>query len=99
MGHPNLNVDVSLLPDLLDDHYYKLVLDSHMDVTAKKISFWFQNAMEKNYADWLKNAEPYTIEDYFESNLPNDINTMLSQQVFLNFYTTHLFHELFFFKC
>jgi hypothetical protein len=81
MGHPNLNVDVSQLPDLLDDHYYKLVLDGHMDVTAKKISFWFQNAMEKNYNEWLKNVQPYMIEDYFESSLPNDINTMLSQQL------------------
>ena len=81
MGHPSLNLDVIKLPDLLDDVYYNRVLEGHMESTAKKISFWFQNALQKNYDEWLKNVQPYEIEGYFESSLPNDINTMLSQQL------------------
>ena len=81
MGHPSLNLDTSKLPDLLDNNYYYKALNSHMEFTMKKISFWFQNAMEKNYTEWQSNIMPYTIEGCFESSMPNDINTMLVQQV------------------
>jgi hypothetical protein len=84
MGHPSLNVDVSELPDLLDEFYYGKVLEGHIDVTSKKILFWFQNAMDKNYNEWLSKVEPYVIDGNYESSLPNDINTMLSQQVGFN---------------
>lgn len=81
MGHPNLNLDTSKLPDLLDDKYYHLALSKHIENTKNKISFWFQNALEKNYLEWQSNIMPYTIEGNYESSMPNDINSMLIQQV------------------
>lgn len=81
MGHPNLNLDTSKLPDLLDDTYYYKALAKHIEVTQNKISFWFQNALDKNYIEWQSNTMPYTIEGNFESSMPNDINTMLIQQL------------------
>lgn len=81
MGHPNLNLDTTKLPDLLDGRYYMMALDKHIEVTQNKISFWFQNAIDKNYVEWQSNTMPYTIEGNFESSMPNDINTMLIQQL------------------
>jgi hypothetical protein len=84
MGHPNLHLDTSKLPDLLDQAHFSKALSAHLDHTKNKIAFWFQNAMDKNFKEWLSNVTPYTIEGNFESSMPNDINTMLIQQVFLN---------------
>lgn len=82
LGHPNLQLDTSKLPDILDEAMYTKALDGYLNYTMEKVTFWFQNALEKNYKEWLSNVEPYVIDDYFESKLPNDINTMLIQQVF-----------------
>ena len=81
MGHPELNLDTSKLPDLLDDSYYHKALGKHIEGTSHKISTWFQNTIDKNYLEWQSNTKPYTIEGNYESNLPNDINTMLIQQL------------------
>lgn len=81
MGHPNLNLDTSKLPDLLDDVYYHKALVKHIEVTSNKIQFWFSNALDKNYVEWQSNTMPYTIEGNYESSMPNDINTMLIQQL------------------
>lgn len=81
MGHPNLNLDTSKLPDLLDEKYYYKALGKHIEVTQGKIASWFHNAMEKNYIEWQSNVMPYTIEGNYESSMPNDINTMLIQQL------------------
>lgn len=81
MGHPNLNLDTSKLPDLLDDKYYHIALSKHIENTKNKISFWFQNALDKNYREWQSNIMPYTIEGNYESSMPNDINSMLIQQL------------------
>jgi len=81
MGHPNLNLDTSKLPDLLDETYYFKALAKHIEVTQSKISMWFQNAIDKNYLEWQSNVLPYTIEGNYESSMPNDINTMLIQQL------------------
>lgn len=81
MGHPNLNLDTTKLPDLLDDTYYYKALAKHIEITSNKISFWFKNALDKNYVEWQSNTMPYTIEGNFESSMPNDINTMLIQQL------------------
>lgn len=86
MAHPSINYDLNKLPDLLEDVYYSKALDGHLDYTMQKISFWFQNAMEKNFNEWLSNVAPYTIEGFFESSMPNDINTMLIQQVQIRFF-------------
>lgn len=92
MGNANLQLDTSKLPDLLDDAYYKRVLEGHMEYTAKRISVWFQNALEKNFNEWLSKVTPFTIEGNFESSMPNDINTMLIQQVM------HFYLQLFLFQ-
>ena len=81
MGYPSLQIDVTKLPDLLEDAYFVRALDEHIDYTRKRISLWFQNAMDKNVKDWIASTTPYTIEGNFESSMPNDINTMLIQQV------------------
>ena len=81
MGHPSLSMDTSKLPNLLNDEYYNKALEAHSVYSKKRISFWFKNAIEKNVNEWLSNVTPYTIEGNFESSMPNDINTMLIQQV------------------
>ena len=81
MGHPNLNIDVSRLPDILDNEYYMMALNSHIEFTKTKISFWFENAMRKNYLEWTNSVAPITIEGYYESSMPNDIYSMLVQQL------------------
>lgn len=98
MGHPNLNLDTSKLPDLLDDNYYYKALSKHIEVTQGKIATWFHNALEKNYIEWQSNVMPYTIEGNYESSMPNDINTMLIQQVLCsamdyNYLLTFFSHE------
>lgn len=47
----------------------------------RKVTMWFQNALEKNFKEWLSDVQPMIIEGYSESSMPNDINTMLIQQV------------------
>jgi hypothetical protein len=94
MGNANLQLDTSKLPDLLDDAYYKRVLEGHMEYTAKRISVWFQNALEKNFNEWLSKVTPFTIEGNFESSMPNDINTMLIQQV-MRFYLQLFLFQIF----
>jgi exocyst complex component 3 len=81
MGSPMLNYDTSKLPDLLDDTYYSSVLNSHIDYTKRTTSLWLNRAMETNYNDWINNKKPLNIDGQFESNLPNDLNTMLIQQL------------------
>ena len=90
MGDPRLGINVDELEPLLDDKYYRRVLNSYLEVADKEISFLFQNAMEKNYRDWHQNVTPYSIEGFSESTLPNDINTMLIQKVYLSKYKKHL---------
>lgn len=65
---------------------YQKALNGYLKDAMEKVSFWFQNALEKNYKDWLGNVEPFLIEDYYESSMPNDINTMLIQQLDLTNY-------------
>lgn len=81
LGHPSLQIDTSKLPDILDESMYEKALNGYLKDSMEKVSFWFQNALDKNYKDWLANVEPFLIEDFYESSLPNDINTMLIQQV------------------
>jgi hypothetical protein len=65
-----------------------------MEYTAKRISVWFQNALEKNFNEWLSKVTPFTIEGNFESSMPNDINTMLIQQV-MRFYLQLFLFQIF----
>ena len=81
MGHPSLGLDVSKLSPVLDDKYYQMALAEHMIYTEKRISVWFKNAMDKNIKEWHNNTQPHSIDGTFESSMPNDINTMLIQQV------------------
>jgi hypothetical protein len=81
MGHPSLQLDTSKLPDILDEASYKKALDAYLEYTKTKVAFWFQNALEKNFNEWLKDVKPFTIEGFYESSMPNDINTMLIPQV------------------
>lgn len=81
LGHPNLQLDTSKLPDILDERMYKRALDGYLDFTMRKVTVWFQNALEKNFKEWLSDVQPMIIEGYSESSMPNDINTMLIQQV------------------
>lgn len=60
---------------------YQKTLNGFLNYEMEKVSFLFQNALEKNFKDWLSNIEPFLIEDYYESSMPNDINTMLIQQL------------------
>jgi hypothetical protein len=81
MGHPNLGIDISKIPDLLDNSYYTKVLEEHIIYTQSKIREWFQNAIDKNFVEWQSNVMPDTIEGNYESKMSNDLNTMLVQQV------------------
>lgn len=85
LGHPSLQLDTTKLPDILDEGMYRKALDGYLNYTMEKVAFWFQNALEKNFKEWLSNVEPFIIEEYFESSMPNDINTMLIQQVFISY--------------
>lgn len=87
MGNPKLNLDVTKLPDLLDAKYYQRALSAHIDSAGGKMAFWFQNAMDKNFNEWHStNFQPMVFNECYESNMPNDINTMLIQQLDLNNY-------------
>ena len=81
MGHPNLKYDTSKLKNVLDDDYFMRALNAHIAFQSKKISTWFQNALEKNFEEWQSSVTPHLIEGNFESSMPNDINTMLVQQL------------------
>lgn len=81
LGNPALQLDMSKIPDILDDAMYKKVLDGHLDYTMSNMVLWFKNALEKNFKEWLTNAKPKIIEGYQESSMPDDINTMLISQV------------------
>lgn len=61
-------------------------MSSHIEVAASKMAYWFQNAMEKNFNEWHSNYQPMVLGECYESNMPNDINTMLIQQLDLNSY-------------
>lgn len=87
MGSTRLALNVSKLPELLDDNYYKRALDAHIEYTTGKMTSWFQKAMDKNFEEWLSTTyQPLVFNDCYESNMPNDINTMLIQRLDLNNY-------------
>ena len=81
MGSPSLHVDMSKLPDLLDENYYMKTVNGHLDFTIKRTTFMFQNVLDKNYIEWQSNVQPQLYDGNYESSLPNDLNSMLTQQV------------------
>lgn len=81
LGSPILQLNIKNVPPLLDHRYFMRILEHHIDYTKNLVSMWFSNAMEKNVKEWLVCTSPFTIEGNFESSLPNDINSMLFQQL------------------
>lgn len=81
LGNPKFNIDLNKLPNILDDGHYKLALDRYLEYTNSNIKVWFQNTLAKNYNEWLTNKEPLLIDGCYESNIPNDLYSMLFQQV------------------
>ncbi len=87
MGNVKLNLDVTKLPELLDTRYYQKALSAHIECVGRKMAMWFNNAMDKNFNEWhSSNYQPIVFNECYESNMPNDINTMLIQQLDLNSY-------------
>jgi hypothetical protein len=87
MGHPNLGINVNELPDLLDGPYFDRVLQGCIGHASKEDAKLFQNVIDKNYQEWIKNNQPSEIQGYYESNMPNDIYSISYQKVsiFLKF--------------
>ena len=79
MGSPKLKINVSILPELLDETYYQRALNCYVENASNTMTKWFQNAMEKNFKEWV--SEDPNMFDEYESNLPIDVNTMLIQQL------------------
>lgn len=82
MGHPSLKVDTTKIKDLLDEKYYSIVLNKHIEYTQQRMPIWLQNALDKNTGEWsivFRFVEDF--EGHYESSMPNDINSMLIQQV------------------
>lgn len=85
MGHPNLELDTSLLPSILDDQSYKKALDGFLDFTSKKVALVLNNVLDKNFKEWLSNDPPLLIEGYYESIMPNDVSAIILQKVNLKY--------------
>lgn len=79
MGSPKLKINVNMLPELIDSTYYQKALNSYFDNASVTMAKWFQNLMDKNFAEWLS-AEPVMADEY-ESNMSIDVSTMLTQQL------------------
>jgi hypothetical protein len=86
MGHPSLKLDTTKVKDLLDEKHYNEVLTKHIEYTQQRMPVWLQNALDKNATEWevILDRKPHEdFEGYYESIMPNDINSMLNQQVCL----------------
>ncbi|RNA29859.1 exocyst complex component 3 [Brachionus plicatilis] len=81
LGSPRFDIDLNKLPNILDDDHYKFSLDRYLEYTNSNIKMWFQNTLSKNYNEWLTNKEPLLIDGCYESNIPNDLYSMLFQQL------------------
>jgi hypothetical protein len=81
MGSPKLNYDVTKLPELLDEVRFKKAVNGFLNYMNNQMNGWLTNTIDKNFGEWLAGKKTIEIEGYYESNLPNDINTMLIQQV------------------
>lgn len=88
VGNPKLKYDVNKLPDLLDDVHFRKALDGHLEYDQRRFNKLFAKTIDKNFGEWITNIEPIEIEGCYESNLPNDINPILVENVLigLNFF-------------
>jgi hypothetical protein len=84
MGYPSLKLDPATVRDLLDEKHYNQVLTKYIEYKQQIMPVWLQNALDKNAMEWtviLDHKPRQDFEGYYESSMPNDINSMLNQQV------------------
>ena len=82
MGSPNLRIDTTKLEPLFSDTTYEYLIEKHIEYDRQRVSLWLQNVLEKNSAEWFTKTVPIpNSEGHYESNMPNDINSIIMQQV------------------
>lgn len=84
MGHSSLNLDASKLGDLLDESHYQKALKSHIEYRKDCMTIRLKNALDINATEWLvalHHRPKIDFEGLYESNMTNDIMSLLSQEV------------------
>lgn len=87
MGHTSLKIDTSKLKDLLDDTHYTICLNKHIQFIEQRIPVWMNNALDKNAGEWTSLDKPPSVDfdGNYESKMPNDIISMITQEVCIYF--------------
>lgn len=80
LGHPDLELDINRLPNLLDDEVSDQLMNNYFVTTRTNISDWTQKSLQQDAKDWLKEEEPETDADgYYKTSLPVILFQMIKQ--------------------
>jgi hypothetical protein len=82
MQNPKIRVDPNKIKNLLDDEHYRYILDCHIKYRRERLSFFFQNALDKNVGEWTQMPSSNN-DGHYQMALSNDVNTIVNQEVFL----------------
>ena len=83
MGNPRLNLELSKVPELLEEKYYEIALNSHLEWLATRLSYLFQNIIVKDFVQL--DSKPIIYNSFYKSNMSNDLMEVLKQQLDLDF--------------
>ncbi|XP_035226311.1 exocyst complex component 3-like [Stegodyphus dumicola] len=82
LGHPDLNIDVSKLPPLLESNVITSLVNQYLHNVKRNYRDWMKNALATDVKDWQQNEGPDEDESgYFHTQLPLIMYNMLDQHL------------------
>ncbi|KAG8192270.1 hypothetical protein JTE90_002097 [Oedothorax gibbosus] len=82
LGHPDLSIDVTKLPPLLENSVKHSLVNQYLYNVKKNYREWMKNAVATDVKDWHHHKGPDEDESgYFHTELPLIMYTMLDQHL------------------
>ncbi|XP_042907612.1 exocyst complex component 3 isoform X2 [Parasteatoda tepidariorum] len=82
LGHPDLNIDVSKLPPLLETSVINSLVNQYLYNVKRNYRDWMKNALATDVKDWHQHEGPDEDESgYFHTQLPLIMYNMLDQHL------------------
>ncbi|XP_054712236.1 exocyst complex component 3-like [Uloborus diversus] len=82
LGHPDLNIDISKLPPLLENNVISSLVNQYLYNVKRNYRDWMKNALSTDFKDWQQEQGPDEDENgYFHTQLPLIMYNMLEQHL------------------
>jgi len=80
--HPDLEVDVAKIPDLLEANEVEELIQRYLDTTRDNMTEWMKNSLTSDKVDWFKEKEPESDgEGYYHTSLPVIVFQMIEEHL------------------